>query len=66
MIQCFCSWVIGANMQHKLFVALQLKVGRARRIEDPGAFRATKTTKMLLLDPYQLSMPALVAASIAV
>ena len=38
----------------KLFVALQLKVGRARRVEDPRAFRATKTTKTLLFDPYQL------------
>jgi hypothetical protein len=45
------SWVFGANMRFKLFVALQLKVpqhfierfsnGRLRGFEDPGAFRAT-------------------------
>jgi hypothetical protein len=57
------SWVIGANMQCKLLVALQLKVphhfiekfasGRARRVEDPDAFGATKTPKTLLFNPYQ-------------
>jgi len=56
--------VIGANMQRKLLVALQFKVphrfiegfasGRARRIEDPGAFGATPTPKTLLFNPYQL------------
>ncbi len=61
MMLCSCSRVIGANMQGKLFVALQLKVGRASRVEDPGAFGATKATKTLLFDPYQLPMPALVA-----
>ena len=58
------SWVIGANMRGKLFVALRLKVphhfierfpgGRARRVEDPGAFGATKAPKTLLFNPYQL------------
>jgi len=56
--------VIGANMGSKLFVALQLEVahhfiercagGRARRFEPPATFRATKTPKTLLLNPYQL------------
>ncbi len=51
-------------MRCKLLVALQLKVphhfiervarGRAGRIEDPGAFGATKTPKTLLFNPYQL------------
>jgi hypothetical protein len=55
--------VIGANMGCKLFVALQLEVphhfiegftrGRSRRIKPPGAFRATKTEKTLLINPYQ-------------
>jgi len=58
------SWVIGANMGCKPFVALQLKVphhfiervagGRARRLESPATFGATKTPKALLVDPYQL------------
>jgi hypothetical protein len=58
------SWVIGANMQCKLFVALQLEVehhfiercagGRSRSFEAPTTFRATKTPKTLLLNPYQL------------
>jgi hypothetical protein len=48
----------------KPFVALQLKVphhfierfagGRARRLESPATFGATKTPKVLLVDPYQL------------
>jgi len=56
--------VIGANMQCKLFVALQLKVAhhfiercpgeRTRRFEPPATFGATKTSKTLLLNPYQL------------
>ena len=58
------SWVIGANMQRKLFVALQLEVahhfiercapGRTRSFEPPATLGATKTPKMLLLNPYQL------------
>jgi hypothetical protein len=40
-------------MQSKLFVALQLKVGRARRVEDPGAFGATKTPKTFFVHPYK-------------
>jgi hypothetical protein len=61
---CAGSWVIGANMQGKLFVALQLKVPhhfiegcageRTRRLEPPPTFGATKTPKTLLLNPYQL------------
>jgi hypothetical protein len=57
-------WVIGANMQCKLFVALQLEVarhfiercarGRTRGVEPPAAFGATETPKTSLLDPYQL------------
>jgi hypothetical protein len=55
---------IGANMQGKLFVALQLEVahhfiegragGRTRRLEPPATFGATKTPKTLLFNPYQL------------
>src|ERR1700730_6806632 len=51
-------------MQRKLLIALQLKVEhrfiegfaseRARGVEDPGAFRATPTSKTLLFNPYQL------------
>jgi len=58
------SWVIGANMQGKLFVALQLEVAhhfvercageRSRRFEPPPTFGATKTSKTLLLNPHQL------------
>jgi hypothetical protein len=58
------SWVIGADMQCKLFVALQLKVPhhfteriaseRARGLEDPAAYGATPTRRTLLLNPYQL------------
>jgi hypothetical protein len=57
-------WVIAANMQSELSVALRLKVlhhfvkrparGRAGRVEEPAAFGATKTPKTLLFDPYQL------------
>jgi len=57
-------WVIGANMQVKLFVALQLEVAhhfiercsgrRSSRSEAPATFRTTKTPKPLLLNPYQL------------
>jgi hypothetical protein len=49
----------------KLFVALQLEVphhfierfprGRRRRIKPPGAFRASKTTKTLFFDPYNVA-----------
>jgi hypothetical protein len=56
--------VIGANMGCKRFVALQLEVahhfiercagGRTRRSEPPATFRATKTPKTRLLNPYQL------------
>ena len=51
-------------MRCKLFIALQCKVlhqfierfasERARRVEDPGAFGAAPTRKMLLFDPYQV------------
>ena len=61
----FGSWAIGANMQLKLLVALQLEVplrfiqrlasGRARRVEDPGAFGATPTAKTVMFDPYELT-----------
>jgi len=67
----FCalgSWVICANMQCKLLVALRLKIlhhfierfasGRARSLEDPGAFGATKTPKTPLFNPYQLPIHA--------
>jgi hypothetical protein len=57
------SRVIGTNMQCELSVALQFKVshhfiersasGSAKRLEDPGAFGATKTPKSLLFNPYQ-------------
>ena len=56
--------VIGANMQSKLFVSLQLEVahhfverlagGRIRGFEPPATFRATKTPKPRLINPYQL------------
>jgi len=55
--------VIGANMQCKLFVALQLEVahhfiercarGRARRLEPPATFGTPKTAKALLFNPHQ-------------
>jgi hypothetical protein len=58
------SWVIGANMQCKLSVALQLEVAhhfiercageRSRRFELPATFGATKTPKTRLLNPHQL------------
>ena len=61
----FGSWVISVNMQPKLVVALHLKVphrlidrfdsGRARRVEDPGAFGATPTSKTVMFDPYELT-----------
>jgi hypothetical protein len=62
---CSCLLgVIGANMRCKLLVALQLEVahhfverftGRwTRGVEPPGTFRATKTPKPLLFNPYQL------------
>jgi hypothetical protein len=57
------SWVIGATMQCKLFVALQLEVahhfiercagGRSRRSAPPATFGATKTPKTLLFNPHQ-------------
>jgi len=59
------SRVIGAKMGCKLFVALQLEVphhfietftrGHRRRIKPPGAFRASKTTKALFFDPYNIA-----------
>jgi hypothetical protein len=65
------SCVIGANMQCKLFVALQLEVahhfiercsGRcSSRSEAPATFRATKTPKPLLLNPYQLPVHGLLS-----
>jgi len=58
------SRVISASMGGELLVALQLEVahhfiercagGRTRRFEPPTTFGATKTTKTLLLNPYQL------------
>jgi hypothetical protein len=57
--------VIGANMGCKLFVALQLEVphhfikgiasGRARGVEHPSAFGASKTAKTPFVDPYKLA-----------
>lgn len=65
LIICSWSWVIGANMQCKFSVALQLEVAhhfvercageRAGRFEPPATFGATKTLKTLLLNPYQFS-----------
>ena len=59
------SWVIGANMQCKLFVALHLEVahhfiercasGHTRGLEPPATFRTPKTPKTLLFDPHQFS-----------
>ena len=59
-----CSWVIGANMHCKRFVALQLEVahhfiercagGPTGGFEPPATFGATKTPKTLLVNPYQL------------
>jgi hypothetical protein len=58
------SWVIGANVKGKRFVALQLEVAhhfierwagrRARRLEPPATFRTAKTAKMRLIDPHEL------------
>ena len=60
----FGSWVIRADVQRKLCVALQLEVahhffegcagGLSRRVEPPSTFGATKTPKTLLLNPHQL------------
>lgn len=60
----FGSWVIGANMGRKLFVALQLEDAhhfvegsageRTRRLESPPAFGAPKTTEMRIFNPYEL------------
>jgi hypothetical protein len=59
------SRVIGANMRCKLLVALQLEAPHdfierltrrcSRRIKPPGAFRASKTAKTRLFDPYKLA-----------
>ena len=59
------SRVIGAEVRCKLLVALQLEVShhfvegfprrRRRRIKTPGAFRASKTTKTLFFDPYNVA-----------
>jgi hypothetical protein len=64
------TWVIGANMQSKLLVALQLEVAhhfiercagrRSRRLEPPATFGATKTPETRLLNPYQLSAHGLI------
>jgi len=61
----FGSWVIGADMQRKLLVALRLKVPhrfierlaswRAGRVKDPGTFGATRTPKKVMFDPYELT-----------
>jgi hypothetical protein len=58
------SWVISANMHCKLFVTLQFEVAHhlierragegTTRFEPPVAFGATKTPKMLLLNPHHL------------
>jgi hypothetical protein len=58
------SWVAGANMRCKLFVARRLKVahhfiercagGITGGFEAPVTFGTTKTPKMLSLNPYQL------------
>jgi hypothetical protein len=58
------SWVLGADMQCKLFVALQLEVAhhfiercageRTGLFELPPTVGATKTPKTLLLNPHQL------------
>lgn len=58
----FGSYVIGANMQCKFFVSLQLEVahhvierwasGCTRGFEPPATFRATKTSKALLFNPH--------------
>jgi hypothetical protein len=58
------SWVLGADMQCKLFVALQLEVAhhfiercageRTGLFELPPTDGATKTPKTLLLNPHQL------------
>jgi hypothetical protein len=55
--------VIGANMQCKLFVSLQLEVahhfiercasGCTRGFESPATFGATKTPKTLMFNPHQ-------------
>jgi len=56
--------VIGANMGFKLLVALRLEDAhhftercagrRSRSFEAPATFGATKTSKTLLLNPYEL------------
>jgi hypothetical protein len=56
--------VTGANMGGELLVALLLEIalhfierfarGRTGRLESPATFRATKTAKTLLLNPYHL------------
>jgi hypothetical protein len=58
------SWMIGANMQCKLFVALQLEVvhhfiercagGSTRRFKPPATVGAAKTPKTQLFNPHQL------------
>jgi hypothetical protein len=58
--------VIGANMELEFFVALQLEVahhfvegsaeGDTRGFESPSTLGATETAKMLLLNPYQLTV----------
>jgi hypothetical protein len=65
--------MIGANVQCKLFVALQLEVvhhfierwadGRSSGDETPVTFRATKTPKPLLLNPDQLPAHGLLSHS---
>ena len=57
------SWVIGANMQRELFVALQLEVAhhfiarragrRSSRFEAPATFGPTKTPETFFVDPYK-------------
>ena len=58
------SWVIGANMRCKLFVALQLEVahhfvercasGPTRGFEPPATFGTPKTPKTLLFNPHEI------------
>lgn len=64
-VSIFGFRVIGADVQPKLFVALRLELaqhfiercagGRPRWFEAPATFRTTKTSKTLLLNPYQLA-----------
>jgi len=66
--------MIGANVQRKPFVALQLKVAhhlierfagrRVGRVEHPIAFGTTKTLKTRLLNPCQRTVHVLVRPNV--